>query len=336
MNLQVTFGNGLQVIADNDLDTISPLSAPPQDYGPLSQESAVVVNATVDPPVEQRSPDLMFASSVNHVVPPFQSPVIGHVVERQPTSGSSAKRYSYLCLPIMLGGKEKVKCTWPGCSSILKKDNHTRHVDNIHLRKVKAICTRCKRGFTRTYAKTKHELTPSRRPMLKHELLACELLCIYDWSSSMIRNAVSLVIGVCLPWWGRESQMRSDIILNDSDTRTMVARDLDHLEKLYCTGLKMVPSLEGCWEAAPRSSRHHAPRGKDRPNAKLRKKGLTKEGQKGDKFEVGNSADIASRLSRYYAPQGKDRPNAKRKDLRRRAEKGQFEVGNSADISNKM
>jgi hypothetical protein len=43
--------------------------------------------------------------------------------------------------------------------------------------------------------------------------------------------------------------MRSDIILDDSDTRTMVARDLDHLEKLYCTGLKMVPSLEGCREA---------------------------------------------------------------------------------------
>jgi hypothetical protein len=56
MNLQVTFGNGLQVIADNDLDTISPLSAPPQDYGPLSQKSVGVVNATVDPPVEKRSP----------------------------------------------------------------------------------------------------------------------------------------------------------------------------------------------------------------------------------------------------------------------------------------
>jgi hypothetical protein len=58
MNLQVTFGNGLQVIADNDLDTISPWSAPPQDYGPLSQESVGVVNATVDPPVE-RSPGIV-------------------------------------------------------------------------------------------------------------------------------------------------------------------------------------------------------------------------------------------------------------------------------------
>lgn len=143
MNLQVTFGNGLQVIADNDLDTISLLSAPPQYYGSLSQESVGVVNATVDPPVEQLSPDLMFASSVSHIAPPFQSSVNGHVAERQPTSGSSAKRYSHLCLPIMLRGKEKVKCTWPGCSSILKKDNHTRHVDNIHLCKVKAICTRC-------------------------------------------------------------------------------------------------------------------------------------------------------------------------------------------------
>ncbi|KAG1851339.1 hypothetical protein DFJ58DRAFT_728999 [Suillus subalutaceus] len=159
MNLQVIFGDGIQAIEDNDLDTISPSSAPPQEYGPLSQDSVGIVNATTDPPVEQLSPDLMFAGSGSHVVPPFQSSVNGHVTEKQPTSGSSAKRYPHLCLPIMLGGQKKVKCTWPGCSSILKKDSHTRHVDNIHLRKVKAICSRCGRGFTRTYAKTKHKLT---------------------------------------------------------------------------------------------------------------------------------------------------------------------------------
>ncbi|KAG1818016.1 uncharacterized protein BJ212DRAFT_1479839 [Suillus subaureus] len=159
MNLHVVFSNESQAIADNDLDTISPLSALPQEYGPLSQESVGVVNATTDPPVEQLSPDQMFASSVSHVAPPFQSSVNGHVTEGQATSGSSAKRYPHLCLPIMLGGQEKVECTWPGCASILKKDSHTRHVDNIHLRKIKAICTRCGRGFTRTYAKTKHELT---------------------------------------------------------------------------------------------------------------------------------------------------------------------------------
>lgn len=90
-----------------------------------------------------RRQDQMFASSVSHVAPPFQSSVNGHVTEGQATSGSSAKRYPHLCLPIMLGGQEKVECTWPGCASILKKDSHTRHVDNIHLRKIKAICTRC-------------------------------------------------------------------------------------------------------------------------------------------------------------------------------------------------
>ncbi|KAG2347590.1 hypothetical protein BDR05DRAFT_958354 [Suillus weaverae] len=158
MNLQVIFGNGLQAVTDDG--TISPSSAPPKEYIPLrSQESVGVINAIADPHVGQLSPDLMFASSVSHLIPPFQSSVDGHVTERQTTSGSSAKRYPHLCLPIMLGGQEKVKCTWPGCSSILKKDSHTRHVDNIHLRKVKAICTRCEREFTRTYAKTKHELT---------------------------------------------------------------------------------------------------------------------------------------------------------------------------------
>lgn len=91
-------------------------------------------------------PDLMFASSISHDVQPFQSFVDGHVTERQSTTRSSAKRYAQLCLPIVLGDQERVKCTWPGCMSILKKDGHTRHVENIHLRKVKAICPRCPRA----------------------------------------------------------------------------------------------------------------------------------------------------------------------------------------------
>lgn len=56
MNSQVMFSNGIQAIVDNDLDTISPSSAPPQEYDLLTQEFVGVVNATVDPPVEQLSP----------------------------------------------------------------------------------------------------------------------------------------------------------------------------------------------------------------------------------------------------------------------------------------
>ncbi|KIK43952.1 hypothetical protein CY34DRAFT_803181 [Suillus luteus UH-Slu-Lm8-n1] len=157
MDLQV-FG-GLQTIADNRLDTILPSSTPSQEYGP---GSVGIVNAVEDPPVGQLSPDMIFAGSISHVVSPFQSFVDVHVTERQSTSSSSAKRYAHLCLPIVPGDQERVKCTWPGCMSVLKKDGHTRHVENIHLRKVKAICPRCEREFTRTYAKTKHELTCPR------------------------------------------------------------------------------------------------------------------------------------------------------------------------------
>ncbi|KAG2074832.1 hypothetical protein BDR04DRAFT_1140418 [Suillus decipiens] len=158
MDLQDIFRNGLQAIADNDLDAILPLSAPLQEHRSLSQGSAGAFNTTADPPVGQLSPDLMLAGSVNHVVPPSQ-PVDGHVTKRRTTTGSPAKRYPHLYIPIALSGQEKVKCMWRGYSNILKKDSHTRHVDNIHIRKVKAICARCERKFTRAYAKTKHEIT---------------------------------------------------------------------------------------------------------------------------------------------------------------------------------
>ncbi|OAX34268.1 hypothetical protein K503DRAFT_774724, partial [Rhizopogon vinicolor AM-OR11-026] len=62
-------------------------------------------------------------------------------------------------VPIAQGGQEKVKCAWPGCSRFMTKDSFTRHVNETHLRKVKAVCARCERGFPRTYMKTNHELT---------------------------------------------------------------------------------------------------------------------------------------------------------------------------------
>ncbi|KAG2153390.1 hypothetical protein DEU56DRAFT_751970 [Suillus clintonianus] len=159
INSQAVFGDELQAIATNNLDTISS-SAPTQEYSTLLYGSGWVTNTmsdVVDLPLGQLPPglDLLFASSVSHEL--FTPVVPGHV--KQTISGSSARRYQHLCLPIVLGGQEKLKCTWLGCSSILKKDSHTRHVEEVHFRTVKAICTRCEREFTRTYAKKKHELT---------------------------------------------------------------------------------------------------------------------------------------------------------------------------------
>ncbi|KAG2743312.1 hypothetical protein P692DRAFT_20838969 [Suillus brevipes Sb2] len=38
----------------------------------------------------------------------------------------------------------------------VKKDNLTRHVNEMHRRKVKAVCTGCRKGFARPYVLKAH------------------------------------------------------------------------------------------------------------------------------------------------------------------------------------
>lgn len=76
--------------------------------------------------------------------------------EAQTFSDSFDSRHQQLRLPVMQGGQEKVRCTWLGCSRVIKKDNHARHVEEIHLRKVKAVCNDCGREFSRMYMKKNH------------------------------------------------------------------------------------------------------------------------------------------------------------------------------------
>ena len=59
--------------------------------------------------------------------------------------------------PIATGGKERVRCTWTGCSSVVRKENYTRHMNETHRGKIKGFCTHCGRGFPRPYMKEKHE-----------------------------------------------------------------------------------------------------------------------------------------------------------------------------------
>jgi hypothetical protein len=61
--------------------------------------------------------------------------------------------------PIGQGVQEKVKCTWAGCSSVVRKDSYTRHVRETHRREAKAVCAHCEKAFPRTYMKRNHELT---------------------------------------------------------------------------------------------------------------------------------------------------------------------------------
>ncbi|KAG1763385.1 hypothetical protein EDD22DRAFT_969439 [Suillus occidentalis] len=69
---------------------------------------------------------------------------------------SSARHDQQPRFSIEQGGQDKVKCTWPGCSKSVKKENLTRHVNEVHRRKVKAVCTRCKKGFSRPYMLRDH------------------------------------------------------------------------------------------------------------------------------------------------------------------------------------
>jgi hypothetical protein len=83
-------------------------------------------------------------------------PEMGTPSEAQPLSDSSAGRHHQLRLPIVQGGEEKVRCSWLGCSRVVKRDSHARHVNECHLRKVRDVCTGCGRGFARLYLKKNH------------------------------------------------------------------------------------------------------------------------------------------------------------------------------------
>lgn len=79
---------------------------------------------------------------------------------------SSTSRHQEPHLPVAQpdDAREKVKCTWPDCSKIVGKGWYNRHVDEKHLRKVKAVCARCEKTFSRTHSKMKHEPICRGRP----------------------------------------------------------------------------------------------------------------------------------------------------------------------------
>ncbi|KAG2096351.1 uncharacterized protein F5147DRAFT_818498 [Suillus discolor] len=52
--------------------------------------------------------------------------------------------------------KDKIKCTWYGCSALVKKDNLRRHVKEVHEGKIKAVCAGCGKEFKRPYQMDEH------------------------------------------------------------------------------------------------------------------------------------------------------------------------------------
>lgn len=50
----------------------------------------------------------------------------------------------------------KVKCPWDKCPKFISKNDLTRHINEVHEKKIVAVCPRCKREFTRTNVMTHH------------------------------------------------------------------------------------------------------------------------------------------------------------------------------------
>ncbi|KAJ8580129.1 hypothetical protein M405DRAFT_834856 [Rhizopogon salebrosus TDB-379] len=126
-----------------------------QAYDALFQESVNTLSERADLPFRQPPPDLSISHASHFVAtqPFLFVPEIGTCSDAQPLSGG---RHQQLRLPTVQGGEEKVRCTWLGCSRVVKRDSHARHVDECHLRKVRDVCTGCGRGFSRMYMKKNH------------------------------------------------------------------------------------------------------------------------------------------------------------------------------------
>ncbi|KAG0701418.1 hypothetical protein DFH29DRAFT_1000277 [Suillus ampliporus] len=177
VNLQVIVDEGPQAIAPvacDERDAISLsltlpehflLPQPPVLHGQLSDQEyrpleSVGVTGSLsegaDPLIGQVSQEILHCGSSSFVgyqlgAHPF---LPQHTFsEGQTSSDSSVRHNQQLPLPVVRGSQEKVKCIWPGCSKFVTKDSRTRHVNETHLRKVKAACAGCGKGFARPYMK---------------------------------------------------------------------------------------------------------------------------------------------------------------------------------------
>jgi len=127
---------------------------------PFLQESD---GGVIDPPASQPSPDLPLGTSVyaNYgVSTPLQSfaPQNGTCFEGQNFPDPSVVCDQEPPPRVVRSSQEKMRCTWPRCSSVIQKGSYVRHVKETHRRTVKGVCARCSMPFQRLYLKRNHEL----------------------------------------------------------------------------------------------------------------------------------------------------------------------------------
>ncbi|KAG2070438.1 hypothetical protein BDR04DRAFT_1155468 [Suillus decipiens] len=81
----------------------------------------------------------------------------------QAASGSSTKLDEQPLVTVVQGVQEKVRCSWSGCSRVVKKENLSRHVNEVHRRRIKVVCNQCGNGFARPYLMRDHNCRAKRR-----------------------------------------------------------------------------------------------------------------------------------------------------------------------------
>lgn len=111
-------------------------------------------------PGELVSLDSSLRGTSNSVHEAAAQPFQGISFEEHVLSSSSARPDEQLHVPIVQASKvkDKVKCTLNGCSALVNKDCLTRHVEEVHEGKIKAICAGCGREFKRPYQLKEHIL----------------------------------------------------------------------------------------------------------------------------------------------------------------------------------
>ncbi|KAG1728714.1 uncharacterized protein EDB91DRAFT_1349992 [Suillus paluster] len=158
-DLQAIVDDGPQTITPESLEFREWLSVP--EYGPLGSVGAtnalpdggdsLVGQLPQDPLLCDTSSSVRYQSGAQPSLPQY-----GAYPEAQTLPDPPVRRDQQPLPHIVQGSHNKVRCTQLRCTKVVRKDGLTRHINEVHRRKVKAVCAGCGKAFTRPYMKKDH------------------------------------------------------------------------------------------------------------------------------------------------------------------------------------
>ncbi|KAG1842303.1 hypothetical protein C8R48DRAFT_737816 [Suillus tomentosus] len=122
------------------------------EYGPLGFTSTLPEGL----PISRLPQDLLLSGSYRLDFSPQYDTYFYRKMMSESESSASCDQQSSHPIQVALADQDKVKCTWSGCSKALKKGSLTRHINETHRRKVKAVCVPCGKRFARPYMLKNH------------------------------------------------------------------------------------------------------------------------------------------------------------------------------------